>query len=164
MSRVLEGKFCMCVAIIGPSGLFSSWAFFVRIRLVMRSWDQSCAFLSHTFRPSLDTSQTIFCSCYFRWVFFSAQRNKGRVGNDRLLVSSVFLNTHHICNWCLVFLNTHHSCNTFWGISFLYCCDLNGYSFAMLICFMLLSNLVQLCSCTLHMSVPNTYLKLLMSI
>ena len=108
MSRVLEGKFCVWVAIIGPSGLFSNWAFFVRIRLVMRSWDQSCAFLSHTFRPSLDTSQTIFCSCYFRLIFFSAQRNKGRVGNDRLLVSLVFLNTHHICNWCLVFLNTHH--------------------------------------------------------
>ena len=38
-------------------------------------------------------------------------------------------------------------------------CDLNGYLVVMLNCSMLLSILVQICSCTLHMSMPNTYPK-----
>ena len=110
-----EGNFCMWAEIIGP---FSNYAIFTRIRLVMRSWDQLCASLSRTFWPSLDTSQTIFCSCYFKWVFFRIQRSKGSVGNDRLILSLVFPNTHHIC---LVFLNTHHNCKAFWGTSFFLC-------------------------------------------
>ena len=40
-------------------------------------------------------------------------------------------------------------------------CDLNGYSIDMLVCFMLLFILFQICSCTLHMSTPNTYPKTL---
>ena len=41
-------------------------AVFVRIHLVMRSWDELCAPSSRTFRHSLDTNQAIFYSCYFR--------------------------------------------------------------------------------------------------